>query len=417
MFRKSIIRKTLGAILGFAVTGGALLSASRADACGKELILPDAPAPAPVPAPAVVVEAPARPVAPAERPVVQIAILLDTSGSMDGLISQAKTQLWKIVNEFATAKRKGVAPRLEVALYEYGKSSIAASEGHLRMLVPLASDLDKVSEELFKLQTNGGDEYCGRVIKAAVEGLAWSDRKDALRMIFVCGNEPFTQGDVDYKAACKAAIEKGIMVNTIFCGANSEGVATGWKDGADRADGRFFSIDQDQQIAMVVEAPQDKKIAELAAKLNGTYVAFNKAGQAGKDRQVQEDANAAGVNAQVFAARNGAKATAQYHCAWDLCDAWKANTVKIEDIKDEDLPEVLRKLDMAGRKKWVEDKLKEREAIQAEMRGLTGERDKYVAEELKKRATEKGAKKADTLDEAVGKAIREQAGKKDYKFD
>ena len=40
-------------------------------------------------------------------PLIQMAILLDTSGSMSGLIEQAKTQLWTIVNEFATARRQG----------------------------------------------------------------------------------------------------------------------------------------------------------------------------------------------------------------------------------------------------------------------------------------------------------------------
>ena len=42
--------------------------------------------------------------------VIQMAILLDTSGSMEGLIEQAKTQLWKIVNEMALAKKHGKVP-------------------------------------------------------------------------------------------------------------------------------------------------------------------------------------------------------------------------------------------------------------------------------------------------------------------
>ncbi len=95
------------------------------------------------------------------KPRVQMAILLDTSGSMSGLIDQARTELWAIVNEFITAKRDGKAPQLEVALYEYGKSSLPADEGYLRMIVPFTMDLDKISEELFALKTNGGSEYCG----------------------------------------------------------------------------------------------------------------------------------------------------------------------------------------------------------------------------------------------------------------
>src|SRR5438309_1717807 len=61
-----------------------------------------------------------------QKPVVQIALLLDTSGSMDGLIEQAKTQLWKVVNEFAKAERGGVRPEIQVALYHYGTPSLGA---------------------------------------------------------------------------------------------------------------------------------------------------------------------------------------------------------------------------------------------------------------------------------------------------
>ncbi len=93
------------------------------------------------------------------QPTMEIAILLDTSGSMEGLIDQAKTRLWKIVNDLALAKKSDQSPRIKVALYEYGKSTIPASEGYLRMIVPLSTDLDRVSEGLFSLHTNGGEEY------------------------------------------------------------------------------------------------------------------------------------------------------------------------------------------------------------------------------------------------------------------
>ena len=155
----------------------------------------------------------------ATTPKIQMAILLDTSGSMEGLINQARTQLWKIVNELATAKQNGQTPQLQVALYEYGKSSIPKDEGYLRQIVSLTDDLDAISEELFALKTNGGKEYCGQVIQAATGGLQWSKGDDDLKLIFIAGNEAFTQGTVDYKQACSAAIGKGITVNTIQPGA------------------------------------------------------------------------------------------------------------------------------------------------------------------------------------------------------
>src|SRR5215204_3864192 len=109
-----------------------------------------------------------------ERPLVQLAILLDTSNSMDGLIAQAKTQLWQIVNEFIGAKQDGKAPKVEVALYEYGNDGLSKEKGYVRQVAPLTVDLDKISESLFALKTNGGSEYCGWVIRDAVKDLAWN---------------------------------------------------------------------------------------------------------------------------------------------------------------------------------------------------------------------------------------------------
>ena len=147
---------------------------------------------------------------------VQLAILLDTSNSMDGLIEQTKTQLWKIVNEMARSKRDGKTINLYVALYEYGNDGLSSQEGYVRLVTSLTNDLDKISEELFKLKTNGGSEYCGTVISDAVKDLKWTKSNDDYKVIFIAGNEPFTQGSVDYKTACKNAISKGIIINSLL---------------------------------------------------------------------------------------------------------------------------------------------------------------------------------------------------------
>src|SRR6478609_9391336 len=180
-----------------------------------------------------------------ERPVVQLAILLDNSGSMNGLITQAKSQLWSIVNEFITAKQDGKAPRVQVALFEYGVSDLGKDAGYIRKLSDLTDDLDKLSEQLFSIstRTSGSEEYCGMVINDAVEKLGWDKSSKTYKAVFIAGNEPFTQGPVEYQSACKAAITKGIIVNTIHCGSDADGVNGKWKDGAALADGKYLLID------------------------------------------------------------------------------------------------------------------------------------------------------------------------------
>ena len=354
--------------------------------------------------------APARGAETKEKPLVQLAILLDTSGSMQGLIEQAKTQLWKVVNEFLAADRDGVRPELQVALYEYGKSSIPRAEGYLRMICPLTTDLDKVSEELFALRTNGGQEYCGAVIQAATGGLQWSKSHRDMKTIFIAGNEPFTQGGVDYRAACRAAIGKGIVVNTIFCGSNAEGLKTSWADGAKIADGKYMCIDHNRAVVHY-NAPQDKEIARLGAELNKTYVAYGREGEKAAARQHEQDANARKAAPGAMAQRAVTKSSANYrNTGWDLVDAVKGGKVKLEEVAEAELPAEMQKMDEAERAEYVKKQAADRGRLQKRIQELNAERKKYVA--AKQREAAAGG--ADTLDGVMSRAIQEQAKAKGF---
>ncbi|SRR6266511_6419902 len=347
-----------------------------------------------------------------QHPLVQVAILLDTSNSMDGLIDQAKGQLWKIVNEFITARQNGKAPELQVALFEYGKSSLPAAQGFIRLIQPLTTDLDKISEELFALKTNGGEEYCGWVIQEAVERLAWSSSPDVYRAIFIAGNEPFTQGKVNYAGACKAAIAKGIIVNTIHCGNPAEGIHTKWQDGALLADGKFMTIDHNRAVVHF-EAPQDKEIARLSAELNKTYIAYGVGGREAAKRQAVQDANASSVAPSgALLQRSLTKASSNYrNDTWDLVDAVKNGRQTLAEVKTEDLPVEMQKLSADERKAYVESKARERTEIQGKINQLNQARVKYVADRMKAQSA------TNTFDSVVVSTIREQAAKKNYRFE
>lgn len=350
--------------------------------------------------------------APEAQPVVQLAILLDTSNSMDGLIEQAKGQLWKIVNEFISAKQNGKRPEVQVALYEYGKSSLSQANGYIRQIQPLTNDLDRISEELFALKTNGGDEYCGWVIQEAVQKLNWSKSPNDLKVIFIAGNEPFTQGTVDYKQACKLAIESGIIVNTIHCGSDQEGVNGQWKAGALLAEGKYMLINQNQAVVHY-EAPQDKEIARLGEALNKTYIAYGNLGQESLNRQNAQDMNAAAYSAQgSLLNRVLCKASDNYrNGAWDLVDATKDGKLDVAKMKKEELPVELQKMGEKERVEYVQQKKAEREKIQKQIQELNGSRSKYVAEQMAKSTNGN-----QTLDAVMISAIREQATKRNYQF-
>ncbi len=347
------------------------------------------------------------------KPLVQIAVLLDTSNSMDGLIAQAKTQFWSLVNEFIFAKRNGVEPEIQVALYEYGKGSLDSKNGFIRQILPFSTDLDKISEELFALKTNGGQEYCGWVIQNATKSLKWSNSLNDLKVIFIAGNEAFTQGSVDYNKSCKEAIAKGIIVNTIFCGNESEGINTHWKDGAVLADGNFLSIDQNRRVVQI-NAPQDMEIAELNNKLNETYIAFGSNGRAGRERQEMQDKNAASISMANSSSRVLAKSSQNYlNSDWDLIDALKAKQVDLKGIKKEDLPENMQTMTVEERKAYTDSKAAERLTIQKRIQELNTKRETFIQDEMKKQAS---AQNANTLGSAMNNTIRRQAMQKNFTF-
>lgn len=347
---------------------------------------------------------------------IQVALLLDTSNSMDGLIEQAKSQLWKIVNELSHARdAQGNAPDMDIALYEYGNDGLSEKGNYIRMVSPMTTDVDFISEQLFALRTNGGNEYCGAVIHEAVDSLVWNRHNDDLRLVFIAGNEPFTQGSIDYKVACKAALAKGIVINTIFCGNIDEGRESGWKDGADCSEGHYLNINSDA-VAVHIDAPQDSLINQLNQKLNDTYIAYSSYGMDRKKMQVTQDQNAMVYGTANNAQRAVAKASAKYkNDDWDLVDAAKEKGgagAALESAEEAYLPEEMKKMSKEERVKFVEQKTKERAELQTQIQNLDTERRKYVAE--KEREIAQNGEK--TLDNALLMTIRKQAIAKKYQF-
>ncbi len=350
----------------------------------------------------------------AQKPRVQIALLLDTSNSMDGLIFQARTQLWTIVNEFARSKRDGARPRLEVALYEYGNDRLSPGEGYVRQVCAFTDDLDALSEKLWQLTTNGGTEMCGEVIHQSLEGLAWDNDPRTYRAIFIAGNEPFTQGERDYRRSCAAAMGRGVAVNTIHCGTREDGINGMWADGAKRGEGEFMWIDQNHKRRHI-PCPQDDEIASLSQELNGTYIAYGRDGAVAAERQVAQDRIASeNATAGAEVARANAKASGVYRNAgWDLVDAIKEGKVKIDEIKDADLPGNMQKMDADERMAYVNQQQQRRADIAAKIQSLNEERAKFLAEAAKNSANEE----AETLDTAAVKTVREQLKAKGYEVE
>jgi hypothetical protein len=341
---------------------------------------------------------------PANEQNILLALLLDTSNSMDGLIDQAKSQLWKIVNELAAAKcGDGSKPNIKIALYEYGNSRLQFSDGYIRQVTPFTGDLDLLSEKLFSLTTNGGDEYCGQVINTSLNQLAWTNSDADLKIIFIAGNEPFTQGRVPYRVACSLAKEKGVVVNTIFCGAFDEGIGTDWKSGADLTGGTYMSIEQNRRT-VYVPTPYDDKINAMNDQLNNTYVYYGKSGASKKELQTAQDKNAVSYGLSNKVERSVSKSSHAYkNSSWDMVDAAKDDEKVLRETKEEDLPKEMKGMNAEQRKVYIKQKAEERQKIQNEIQSLNRMRQDYIAKNTPKESQD------NMLDGAMIKSIKEQA--------
>ncbi|EAR02196.1 vWA domain-containing protein [Maribacter sp. HTCC2170] len=342
---------------------------------------------------------------------VKIALLLDTSNSMDGLINQAKSQLWDIVNKFTYAKCGNDArPKLQIALYQYGNDDLSSREGYIQQVLDFSGDLDEISEKLFSLTTNGGEEYCGQVIHTSLKQLNWGNNPDNLKMIFIAGNEPFTQGKLNYKDAISNAKEKDVIVNTIFCGDYEQGINTDWKNGARLTGGEYMAIDHNRKVVHI-ETPYDDIIIKLNGKLNHTYIGYGTKGASKMKMQRVQDANAMEMEEAIAVKRTVSKSSRLYgNSSWDLVDASDDKDFDVSKVNKDELPKELRNKSKAELELYISQQKTERKKIQNEIQELNKKREVFIKKSQSENTTGE-------LENAMLEAIKKQAEKKNYKWE
>jgi hypothetical protein len=250
------------------------------------------------------------------------------------------------------------------------------------------------------------------VIRSAVNDLAWSKDNGDLKIVFIAGNEPFDQGFVAFRESCNGAVEKSIVVNTIYCGVCENGIREFWKEGADLGKGQYNCIATDAKVAYV-PTPYDQRIVTLNDSLNGTYVPMGERGRRGKARQLEEDNNAGTYGQANGAQRAVTKASAQYdNREWDAVDAYRADREGfVARGASLDLPEEYKGLSGAELEQKIKAVSEKRRAIQEEIQRLNKQADEFRAIESAKIAGE------NTLDLVLDKMIVEQATARGFVFE
>lgn len=342
---------------------------------------------------------------------VDLVIALDVSGSMDGLIDSAKQRLWDIVNELAQANPQ---PDLRMAILTYGNPSYGEQSGYVRIDMPFTRDLDAINRTLFSFGTNGGDEYVSRVVHRSVTDLNWTEDSDALKILFIAGNEAANQDPaISVELATELATNSGIVVNTIYCGDEDDNIVASWREFSSLTNGLFASISQNASAVANIETPMDVELARLNNELNATYVPFGKDGDQYKANQVAQDENAAVMSMPSVVSRTVAKVSGLYkNSEWDLLDALDSG-VELEEMDVADLPEPMQSLNEEERKVFVGELSDKRESVTAEIAELGKQRQNYITEERARLSADAES----GLDDAILNGVRELAERKGFEFD
>ncbi len=343
------------------------------------------------------------------RDTLEMVFVLDTTGSMGGLLDGAKQRIWGIIND---VMQKPSKPRVRVGLVAYRD----LGDEYVTRILPITEDLDKVYTTLMDYRADGGGDTPENVRKAMADGVrnsGWSSaKKNLAQIVFLVGDAPpqnYRQ-EPDVLVTTAEAVRKNMIVNTIQCG-TLDGTKEVWQSIALRGEGKYFAIAQDGGV-QAITTPYDAKLAELAAKVGKTYVTYGDKKKRDENITAQSVSelritSGAAMVAQADRAVNKAVNSFQYD--GDLVQDVENETVKIEDVKKENLPEELQKLSVSERKKEIDKRITERKAIRAEILTLSKQRDDFIAAEQKKQGKTNG------FDTAVSQALKEQLLRKGIK--
>ena len=352
-----------------------------------------------------------------DRATMEMVFVLDTTGSMGGLLTGAKQRIWGIVNE---VMQTSSLSSVKVGLVAYRDRD----DQYITQVLPLTEDLDKVYATLMDYEAAGGGDEPENVRRALAEGVAkagWSQpSRNHAQVLFLVGDAPPHDyaDEPDTLTTADLAVKQGIIVNTIQCGTSPMTKQT-WEAIARRGQGQYFLIAQNGGVE-TIDTPYDQQLSQLGTRLGGTYLAYG--GGAGKDGEAyrgmqkemanKTEASVATLSAPTAAAeRSVNKALNTKAYIGDLLQDIENGSTQLQSVRDEDLPSELQKLSAEERTKEVQKRLAERSEIRKQILSLSKQRTEYIAAEQKKRKG--GAQNG--FDAAVSAALREQLAKKGIK--
>jgi hypothetical protein len=343
---------------------------------------------------------------PGQRPVVEAVFVLDTTGSMGGLIQAAKDKVWSIASTLASAQP---APEVRMGLVAYRDRG----DDYVTQVIDLSPDLDHIQTALFKFQAQGGGdgpESVNQALHEAVTRIGWSRDPAVYRVVFLVGDappHPDYPNDVPYAQTLAEAGRRGIRVNTIQCGQQPD-TRGEWQRIAQLGNGGYFQVDQ-AGSAVAITTPYDAPLAKLSAELDGTRLYYGSAEERAKRNDAVDAAKAVQAasapavlarRAEFVASESG---TSSLLGDQELVEAVTSGRVDLETLQPEQLPQPLAGLNSDARARVVKETAQRRDALRVQIQDISAKRAGYLKQEV-----EAAGGAEDSLDHQVWSAVRKQ---------
>jgi hypothetical protein len=338
------------------------------------------------------------------KPRIEVAFVLDSTGSMSGLIEGAKQKIWSIANSIIA---RTPVPEVRIGLVTYRDRG----DEYVTRRFDLTDDLDAVFANLRTFTADGGgddEESVNQALNEAVTQLAWSADASVLKIVFLVGDYPphmDYRDDVKYPLTCRDAAKRGIIINTVQCG-DVPSTTPVWKDIARLSEGAYVALAQSGNMT-VVATPYDDEIARVSAALGETVIAYGDSTR--REEATKKVAEAAAAPASVSADRaafNLASGGKAIQGSGDLVADVAAGTVDVAKVKLDLLPPEMQKLSPSQRAALVGEAQKKRDALNATLTDLASKRATFLDQEQKRLAKAGGG---DSFDTKVAEIIAAEA--------
>jgi Mg-chelatase subunit ChlD len=340
------------------------------------------------------------------RPEVEVVFCLDTTGSMGGLIDAAKKKIWAISNQIAAGKP---TPHLKVGLVAFRDRG----DAYVTKVFDLTDDLDGIYGHLMSFQAQGGGDFPESVNQAlheSVTKISWSKDKKTLKLIFLVGDAPPHMDypdDVKYPETCKLAASRDIIINTVQCG-NHPQTMKYWKEICRLAEGSYIQISAHGGPIVVVKTPYDADLAKINGELARSNLAYGDRRRQAESKARADSAAglapAAAAERATYFGRSGGGAGGAY----DLLESVKKGTVKLKELKKDELPPAMQKMTLAEQKTFLDNLDKRRAELNQQAVELGRKRGEFIAKKL----AEDGKNRArDSFDGQVLTILQRQAAR------